>query len=159
MSIVNTDHLHLELKIFEKDVFKIKIGQTVFFSLTESGSKQFKGSVHLIGKSIGSDRTAMVHAHIDEPHDEGFIPGMFVQASILTNESSGMGILNKAVIEKNGLTYIMLMKPAENDTYTLEKIKVETGETSGDIIMIKNHEQLDSIGKYLVGGSHLLMDL
>ncbi|MDN3644078.1 efflux RND transporter periplasmic adaptor subunit [Lutimonas halocynthiae] len=158
MAIVNTDHLHLELKIFEKDVFKIKTGQTVFFSLPESGSKQFKGSVHLIGKSIGSDRTVMVHAHIDEPHDEGFIPGMFVQASILTNESSGMGVLNKAVFEKNGLTYIMLMKSGENDTYTLEKIKVETGETSGDIIMIKNHDRLDSIGKYLVGGSHLFMD-
>ena len=159
MAIVNTDHLHLELKIFEKDVFNIKKGQTVFFSLPESGSKQFKGSIHLIGKSIGSDRTVMVHAHIDEPHDEGFIPGMFVQASILTNESSGMGILNKAVIEKNGLAYIVLIKPGEKDTYLLEKIKVETGEVSGDIIMIKNHDRLDAIGKYLVGGSHLFMDL
>jgi len=151
MAIVNTDHLHLELKIFEKDVFKVKIGQTVIFSLPESGSKQFKGSIHLIGKSIGSDRTVMVHAHIDEPHDEGFIPGMFVQASILSNETSGMGILNKAVVEENGLAYVMLIKSGENDTYLLEKIEVETGETSGDIIMIKNHEQLDPNGKYLVG--------
>ena len=103
------------IKIFEKDVFKIKIGQTVVFSLPESGSKQFQGSIHLIGKSIGSDRTVTVHAHIDEPHEEGFIPGMFVQASILTNESSEMGILNKAVIEKNGLTYVMLVKSEEND--------------------------------------------
>jgi len=151
MAIVNSDHLHLELKIFEKDVFKVKIGQTVIFSLPESGSKHFKGSIHLIGKSIGSDRTVMVHAHIDEPHDEGFIPGMFVQASILSNETSGMGILNKAVIEENGLAYVMLIKSGENDTYLLEKIEVETGETSGDIIMIKNHDQLDPNGKFLVG--------
>ena len=93
----------------------------------------------------------MVHAHIDEPHDEGVIPGMFVQASILSNETSGMGILNKAVVEENGLAYVMLIKSGENDTYLLEKIEVETGETSGDIIMIKNHEQLDPNGKYLVG--------
>jgi cobalt-zinc-cadmium efflux system membrane fusion protein len=150
MAIVNTDHLHLELKIFEKDVFKIKKGQTVFFSVPESGSKQFKGSIHLIGKSIGSDRTVMVHAHIDEPHDEGFIPGMFVQASILTYENSAMGILNKAVVEENGLAYVMHIKSEENDTYLLEKIEVETGETSGDIIMIKNHDELDPNGKYLV---------
>jgi cobalt-zinc-cadmium efflux system membrane fusion protein len=158
MEIVNTEHLHLELKIFEKDVLHIKIGQTVLFNLPESGSKQFKGNVHLIGKSIGKDRTVMVHAHIDEPHDEGFIPGMFVQASILTNEVTGMGISDKAVIEDNGLTYVMLMKSEENDTYLFEKIQVETGELSGDIILIKNHEDLDPKGKYLIGGAYLLED-
>jgi cobalt-zinc-cadmium efflux system membrane fusion protein len=158
MEIVNTEHLHLELKIFEKDVLNIKIGQTVLFNLPESGTKQYKGSVHLIGKSIGDDRTVMVHAHIDEPHDEGFIPGMFVQASILTNEVTGMGISDKAIIEDNGLTYLMLMKSGENDTYLFEKIQVETGELSGDIILIKNHKDLDPKGKYLLGGAYLLAD-
>ncbi len=158
MEIVNTAHLHLELKIFEKDVLKVKIGQTVLFDLPESSSKQYKGSVHLIGKSIGVDRTVMLHAHIDEPHDEGFIPGMFVQASILTNELSGMGISDKAVVENNGLAYVMLMKSEENDSYLFEKIQVKTGELSEGIILLKNHEALDPKGKYLIGGAYLLTD-
>ena len=158
MEIVNTEHLHLELKIFEKDLLKIKIGQTVLFTLPESGSKQYKGSVHLIGKSIGADRTVMVHAHIDEPHNEGFIPGMFVQASIMTSELSGMGISERAIIEKNGLTYVMLRKSGENNDYLFEKILVETGELSGDIILLKNHEDLDPKGEYLIGGAYLLAD-
>ena len=158
MAIVNTDHLHLELKIFEKDVVKVKIGQTVLFRLPESGIKEYTGSVHLIGKSIGHDRTVMLHAHIEEAHEEGFIPGMFVQASILTSETSGMGILDKAIIDQNGMKYIVSVKSGENDSYLLEKLKVETGETSGDIVMIKNLEQLDPDGDYLVGGSHLFLD-
>lgn len=158
MEIVSTEHLHLELKIFERDALKIKIGQPVLFNLPESGSKQYKGSVHLIGKSIGDDRTVMVHAHIDEPHDEGFIPGMFVQASILTNEYTGLGISEKAVIENNGLTYVVLMKSEESDSYLFEKIQVNTGELSGDVILLKNHENLDPKGKYLIGGAYLLAD-
>jgi len=158
MAIVNTDHIHLELKIFEKDIVKVKIGQTVLFSLPESGSKEFRGSVHLIGKSIGQDRTVMLHAHIEEPHEEGFIPGMFVQASILTNEASGMGIIDKALIDQNGMKFIVSVKPGKNDNYLLEKLKVETGDTLGDIVMIKNSEQLDHKGDYLVGGSHLFLD-
>ena len=54
MEIVNTEHIHLEINIFEKDVLSIKKGQKVFFSLPESSSEMFEGNVHLIGKSIGS---------------------------------------------------------------------------------------------------------
>jgi len=158
MAIINTDHLHLELKIFEKDVVKVKIGQTVLFRLPESGSKQYKGNVHLIGKSIGKDRTVMLHAHIEEPHEEGFIPGMFVQASILINKISGIGISDKALFDQNGMTFIVLVKSEENGNYLLEKLKVETGETSEDMVMIKNYEQLDLKGNYLIGGSHLFSD-
>jgi hypothetical protein len=69
-----------------------------------------------------------------------------------------MGISDKAIIEDNGLTYLMLMKSGENDTYLFEKIQVETGELSGDIILIKNHKDLDPKGKYLLGGAYLLAD-
>lgn len=158
MQIINTEHLHLELKIFEKDVLKVKIGQSVFFSLPESGSKQYKGDVHLIGKSIGSDRTVMVHVHIEEPHEQGFIPGMFVQASILTNKFTGIGILERAIIEHNGLSYVMVMISEENNTFTFKKTQVEPGELSGEMRLLKNHDVLDLKGKYLVGGGYLLMD-
>ncbi len=156
MEIVSTEHLHLELKIFEKDVFKIKIGQPVFFNLPESGEKQYKGEVHLIGKSIGPDRTVMLHAHIDEPHDTGFIPGMFVQAEILTDESSGIGISKEAIIDIDNLTYVLVLKSEENETYVFDKVQVETGKSSGDLISIMNQEKLDPKGKYLVGASYLL---
>lgn len=155
MEIVSTEHLHLELKIFEKDMLKIKIGQTVLFSLPESGTKRYKGSVHLIGKSIGADRTVMLHAHIDESHEEGFIPGMFVQAEILTDEFSGLGISKEAVIENNELQFVMLLKSEENEVYLFEKIQIETGVSSGDIIFVKSKEELDTNGKYLIGGSFL----
>lgn len=156
MEIVNTDHLHLELKIFEKDMLDIKRGQTVYFNLPESGVEQYKGKVHLIGKSIGKDRTVKVHAHIDASDESGFIPGMFVQATIITGDSSGVGILQEAVTEIDNQAFVMLLQSEDKDNYIFEKIVVELGEPYKGIILIENEDHLDLNGKYLVGGSYLL---
>ena len=156
MEIVNTEHLHLELKIFEKHMLDIKIGQTVYFNLPESGVEQYTGKVHLIGKSIGKDRTVKVHAHIDESHKSGFIPGMFVQATIITDDTSGVGILQEAVTEIDNQAFVMLLHTEDQDTYVFEKVMVELGEPFGGIILIENEDDLNMNGKYLVGGTYLL---
>src|SRR5690606_31542932 len=36
VSIINTDHLHLELNIFEKDVSRLKKGQSIRFRLPDA---------------------------------------------------------------------------------------------------------------------------
>lgn len=156
MEIVSTEHLHLELKIFEKDMLKVRIGQTVSFTLPESGATSYKGSVHLIGKSIGSDRTVMVHAHIDESHEVGFIPGMFVQAEILTQEFTGIAISQEAIQEKDGKHYILILKSDDHDAYLFEKIQIEIESSSEDLVFIKSKEKLDVNGKYLIGGRRYL---
>ena len=97
MEIVNTDHMHLELKVFVQDVLNIKKGQTVYFKLPESHTKTFKGEIHLIGKSIGTDRTVKIHAHIDDSENEGFVPGMYVQSTIYTEKLSSPAIYEDAI--------------------------------------------------------------
>jgi len=38
LSIVNTDHFHLELSVFEKDILKIKKGQIIRFRIPNTGN-------------------------------------------------------------------------------------------------------------------------
>jgi cobalt-zinc-cadmium efflux system membrane fusion protein len=59
--IVNTDHLHAELIVYEQDIHKLKIGQKVRFYLPSS-KKEIMASVYLIGRKIDADRSVMVHA-------------------------------------------------------------------------------------------------
>ena len=154
MEIVSTEHLHLELRIFEKDMLKIKIGQPVKFTLPESGNTSYQGKVHLIGKSIESDRTVTVHAHIDEAHEIGFVPGMFVQAEIMTNEFSGIAIVKDAVIEKKDKFFIMLLQSEEGGQYNFQEIEVETRGSFKDLMIIESDEQLDLNEQYLKGYSN-----
>ena len=89
VEIVNTDHIHLELQVFEKDAIHIKEDQKINFSIPESGTQVFAGEVHLVGKSVDSEmRTIDVHGHISDEDKARFIPGMYVQADIETSRVS-----------------------------------------------------------------------
>lgn len=151
LEIVSTEHLHLELKIFEKDMLKVKIGQTILFTLPETGEKQYTGKVHLIGKSINSDRTVTLHAHIDESYEVEFIPGMFVQAEIMTEEMLGIGIPKQCIINKSEKHFVMVLVSEKNDFYLFKKIEVDVGMSSGDQILIMAKEKIELEGKYLKG--------
>ena len=62
--IVDTEHLHAELTVFEKDIPRLKIGSKVRFILSNE-SKERTATVHLIGREIDNDRTVRVHCHLD----------------------------------------------------------------------------------------------
>ena len=50
--MVNIDHLHLELNIFEKDVIKVKKGQRVRFIVSGIDNQEFTGVVFLVGNDF-----------------------------------------------------------------------------------------------------------
>src|SRR5690606_11521970 len=63
--IVNTEHLHAELTVFEKDISKISVGQKITFYLVNESSKARTATVYLINHQISADRTIRIHAHFD----------------------------------------------------------------------------------------------
>src|SRR5690606_20574534 len=64
VELVDTDHMHAELQVFEKDIADIRKGQK--FSFRTSGSLSWhEGEVYLVGKTIETDsRTVSIHGHI-----------------------------------------------------------------------------------------------
>ena len=156
MEIVNTEHIHLEINIFEKDVLRIKKEQKVFFSLPESSSEMFEGKVHLIGKSIGEDRTIRVHVHMEEDSIDRFFPGMFIQAQIVVNDTLNMALPESAVIDLNNKTYVLQLKSEEDEQYLLEKKEVITGASHENLVLISNFNTLDSSAKYLLDSYNLI---
>lgn len=87
VSIINTDHLHLELEVFEQDASRIQEGQKIWFTVPEMSHQEYQGSVHLVVPSIDlQKRTILVHGHIDEEHESTFLPGMYVDAKIVVGE-------------------------------------------------------------------------
>lgn len=80
--IINADHLHLELKVFEKDAFNIEEGQKVTFRLPEVSDSTYEAVIYLISNTIDpKTRTVNVHAHV-ENEQLRLLPGMFVEAEI-----------------------------------------------------------------------------
>ncbi len=125
--IVDNEHLHLGLKIFEKDIDKAKVGQKITFSLTTKPNKVYEAEIFALGKAFDmSTRAVKVHAKIIGNH-EGLLTGMFVDARIITTTSSVKALPESAFVKENGLDYIFIQKEKNEDTIVLEKIQVNKG--------------------------------
>lgn len=158
MEIVNTDHIHLELKVFEKYVLKIKKGQKVIFRIPESTNESFEGEIHLIGKSIDKNRTVQVHAHIDHDVKHNFIVGMFVESDIVIEDNSSKALPERAFIDVNDKNYVLILKSSDKDKYTFLKKELLVGENYNGFIKILDDNSLKDTDQFLLGGYNLITE-
>jgi len=156
MEIMNTDHIHLELKIFEKDLLQLKKGQEVLFKVPEASQQIFKGDVHLVGTTIDpKSRIAMIHGHIDENDETSFAAGMFVEADIVTGISPHLALPEDAVVELEGKNYVLLIEGEDAEGYELHPIEVKVEANYNGFTTFKTELPLD--GKFLTKGGFVLL--
>ncbi len=159
IEIVNTDHIHLELSVFEKDILKIKKGQVIKFKIPESSDEVFEADVHLVGTSIDeNNRTITVHGHIDDDSEKSFIMGMFIDADILTNIKKSKALPKESVAEIEGDYFALVLKNNEGEDYVLDKIKIDTGKQSEDFIEVLNVDNFSGKQVLTRGGFMLLSE-
>ena len=128
--IVDTEHLHAEISVFEKDIHHIKIGQKVAFTLANETQERF-AKVHLIGREISEDRTVRVHCHLSK-EDKDLLPGMYLTAYIDVKTSTNNTLPSNAFVDFEGKSYFFLLSKKPNDSYTFTRIEVEKlGEENG----------------------------
>lgn len=118
--IVDTQHLHAELIIFEKDVPKINIGQKVRFTLANE-TKERMATVYLIGREIsGADRTIRIHCHIDE-EDTQLLPGMYLKAVVETGGATVTALPDEAIIDYQGKKYVFTSAQETHESQSNER--------------------------------------
>jgi cobalt-zinc-cadmium efflux system membrane fusion protein len=139
--IVDNEFLHLGLKVFEKDIDKVVINQSITFSLTTRPDKIFEAEIFALGKAFEMDtRAVKVHAKITGNH-EGLLPGMFVDARIVTNDLKVKALPDGAFISEKGLDYIFIQTEIDDDDVTLKRIQVNKGVSDlgfSEVIFLEN---------------------
>lgn len=124
MTIVDNSKLHLDLLVFEKDLNKVKKGQTVRFVLTNQGNDEIEGEIFNVGKAFESNtKSVAVHADISN-EEQKLIPGMYVNALIDIEAKEMDALPLEAVIKAEGREFI----------FVLERIVVEEKSENGTII-------------------------
>ena len=105
--IVDTEHLHAELTVFEKDITKIKEGQKVRFTLANNPDKELSATVFLIGRAFDESRSVRIHCHLDK-EDKELLPGMFINAIIELESKKVNCIPVDAIVKENEKQYIFI---------------------------------------------------
>ena len=123
--IMGTDALHLALNAFEKDLGKIQVGQTVKFSLSNENDYRHTGKVFLVGQASDDKKMFPVHCHFTK--DAKLLPGMYVKAWLETGTEQKSAVPNDAIVQLEGLDYIIIQSSENKDGYTFQLIQVAKG--------------------------------
>ena len=123
--IVNPDHIHAELSVFEKDIAGIRVGQKVRFTLA-SETRERTATVYLIHKEIAADRSVGIHCHLDR-EDPDLLPGTYLKACIEMNRQSVSALPETAVINAGEENYIFVLRNKNSQRMGFERIAIKTG--------------------------------
>lgn len=158
MEIIDDEHKHLELVVFEKDVFNVEEGQVIYFQTPENSLQKYKAEVHLIGKSIDEqNRTVKVHGHLENEH-EPFIVGMFVEAEIITNSIQKNALPINAVLEEESNFFVLVLKEKNEDSYKFDKKEVSIGLKTEAWIEILDAEKVLFDNQILTKGAFIPLE-
>ncbi|MEN8815496.1 MAG: efflux RND transporter periplasmic adaptor subunit [Nonlabens sp.] len=156
LEIIDNDHLHLELSIFEKDILKLKKGQPILFKIPESSQETYHADVHLIGTSIESNRTIKVHGHLENEEQVNFLTGMFVDADIVVESAFAKALPETAIAKIEEDSFVLLLHEKTDEGYYFEQIEVDTGDIFKKFIPIVGDE-LDRKALFLTKGAFNLI--
>jgi len=158
MEIVETQAMHLELAVFEKDIFNLKNGQKIKFTVPQVGSEEFEARVSQIGKSVGgNDRVINVYASLDTDTKQKLLTGMFVEAQLVADSQNALSVPFDAVTTEEGNSFLLVLESEKEAFYTFRKTLIKTGKRNGDWIEIILNDNLNDNTKVLSKGVYDVM--
>ncbi|MEJ0054640.1 MAG: efflux RND transporter periplasmic adaptor subunit [Bacteroidota bacterium] len=152
--IVDTDHLHAELTVFERDIPKIKIGQTIRFTLANESIER-TARVYLVGKEINGDRTVRIHGHIDK-EDKDMIPGMYLKAFIETSGQAVPSLPEEAVVNYEDKNFIFIAEAGSENKFRQVEIATGVRENGFVEVTLPSSLTIESTNVVLKGAYKLL---
>jgi len=102
--IINLNKLFIKLTIFEKDIDKIKKGQTIQFYINDE-TESHQATVYQTAKSLDDDKTYKVYANIQDKCSN-ILPGMYVNAFIKSKGYKSTAMPENSIVSFDGKDYI-----------------------------------------------------
>ncbi len=136
--IIDNSQLHLDLYVYEKDLAKLKVGQTIHFTLTNNPGKEYDADVYAISNTFENNTKAIaVHANV-KGNKQGLIDGMNITALVSLENATVDAVPVDAVVNHEGQDYIFIVTDAHGEAEHHEE--KEAGEHQHDK---HGHEHLE----------------
>ncbi|MDR2222336.1 MAG: efflux RND transporter periplasmic adaptor subunit [Flavobacteriaceae bacterium] len=152
--LIDPTDIHLNLKVYEKDLGKLEVGQRVVSYTNGSPDKKYEGEVVLVSMDVNADGVSEVHCHFEE-FDKKLLPGMYMNADIDTHAAATKALPEDSVVYFEGKNYVF----TETAKQTYEMIAIKIGAKEEGYIQIINPEVLANKKIVTKGAYTLLMKL
>jgi len=152
--LVNPTDIHLNLKVFEKDVSKLSIDQNLVAYTNNLPDNKHPCKIILISQDITNEGTAEVHCHFED-YDKSLLPGMYMNADVEIKSNNALAVDENAIVNFEGKNYVFIA----NSTNDFEMINVDTGNKQNGFMEVLNGETLKDKKIVVKGAYTLLMTL
>ncbi len=153
--LINPTDIHLNLKVFEKDINKLSIDQRVYAYSNSNPTERHEAKIILISQDISDkEHSAEVHCHF-EKYDKKLLPGMYMNAEIELKNAAQLSIQKEAIVHFEDKEYVFVKK--SNNQY--EMTEVVLGISENGFTAITNAEVLKDQEIVIKGAYTLLMQL
>ena len=154
--IVNTHHVHADLMVFEKDVYKIKKGQKVIFNVQSDQDEELTAEIYSVSKTF-EDNPKALHVHAEIEIKKGnLIPGMYIQGKIQVESNETIALPESAII-KEGDTYFVFSVEKENEDWSFKPVEVILGAKDGNWIAVKFTKEIEPNTKFAYNNAYYLI--
>ncbi len=154
--IVNTHHVHADLMVFEKDVYKVKKGQKVIFNLQSNTDEDLTAEIYSVSKTF-EDNPKAVHVHAEIENKQGnLIPGMYIQGKIQVENTKTKALPESAIV-KEGDRFFVFKAEKENDDWSFKPVEVLLGAKDGNWIAVQFTEEQDKTTKFAYNNAYYLI--
>ncbi|MCX2574634.1 efflux RND transporter periplasmic adaptor subunit [Pedobacter sandarakinus] len=152
--MVNPTDIHLNLRVFEKDLPQLAIGQKLKAYSNNAPNKKYDCEIILISKDLTEDHLAEVHCHF-ENYDKTLIPGLYMNAEIAVNNNTLATLPEEAFVDFEGKQYVFVALASNK----FKMVTVETGTGELGRLALKNPGDLKDKSIVTKGAYTLLMKL
>ncbi len=152
--LVDPTDIHLALTVFEKDLPLMRVGQEVHAHPMARPQEDHEAEVILVGRSLDSDRSAVVHCHFkDRP--EHLVPGMAMSALLESRTDSVWCVPDEAIVRiENGNA---LFIDQGDGTYRL--LPVSTGASEYGMTELISPSERTVASEVVVNGAFTLLSV
>ncbi|MEO7176601.1 MAG: efflux RND transporter periplasmic adaptor subunit [Saprospiraceae bacterium] len=137
VEIVDNSQLHLDLLVYEKDLPKIKVGQTIHFTLTNDPGKEYDADVYAISNTFEQNTKAIsVHAKV-KGNKQGLIDGMSITALVSLQNATVPAVPTNSIVNQDGIDYIFMVAKNDNSADSTKHTETAAGLTYFEKIPIR----------------------
>lgn len=113
--IVDNSQLHVDLYVYEKDLSKLKEGQTIHFTLTNNPGKEYDAKIYGISNTFEANTKAVaVHAQV-LGDKSGLIDGMSITAIVSLKDATVNAVPSEAIVSYEGQDFIFVVTDSHNE--------------------------------------------
>jgi cobalt-zinc-cadmium efflux system membrane fusion protein len=152
--LINPMDIHLALKVFEKNLDKLFIGQQLSAYTNNNPGKKYTCEILLIGKDLSMEGNTDVHCHFDE-YDKTLVPGTYMNAEIEVKNKNALVLPEEAVVRYANRQYAFTKKGMNQ----FAMVEITTGNAENGLIEILSGDRLVGRECVIKGAYSLLMSV